>query len=76
MMRRTAAAVLAALTVLAGGCGVRPQDEPEILPTPPPPTATPSSDQHPSPPAATSAPAPAATPAPSRRPGATATGSD
>ena len=51
-MRRAAAAALAALAV--AGCGVRTQDEPDILPTAPPlPTATPTATEAP-----TSTPAP------------------
>lgn len=42
---RVAGALLALL--LAAGCGVRTQDEPEILRTPPPPTATPTATERP-----------------------------
>lgn len=58
---------IAAAVLFAGGCGVRAQDAPEILPTPPPaPTATPSADEQSSPadigspsmPSTTSAPPP------------------
>lgn len=48
MIRRGARAVLAVL--LAAGlaaCGVRAQDEPEILRSPPAPTATPTSTEQP-----------------------------
>lgn len=43
--------VLAALALLlAAGCGVRTEDEPEILRSPPPaPTATPSATEQPTP---------------------------
>lgn len=45
-MRRAAVAALAALAL--AGCGVRAQDEPDILPTPPaPPTATPTATEAP-----------------------------
>jgi len=62
--RRAVAAVL--LAAVLSGCGVRAQDQPEILPSlPPPPTVTPSATERPSPAdSSTSSPAPA-TPRPS-----------
>lgn len=68
MSRRSAAGLagLAAAVVLAAGCGVRTQDEPEILRTPPPaPTATPTADEEPSGPGVTASPSTGgATPSP------------
>jgi hypothetical protein len=60
-MSRPILALLAAL--LVAGCGVQEQDQPEILPSPPAPTATPTSTEQP-----TVDPAPSATSAATDQP--------
>jgi len=64
MSRRGAACLLAAGLVAAAvvGCGVKAQDQPEILRSPPaPPTATPTATERPT-------MSPSSTPAPTRTP--------
>lgn len=69
-MRRRTGGCLAALTAVAvlAGCGVRAQRQPEILPTPPAPTATPSADEQSSPAGRTASPPAPARPGASRTP--------